>query len=344
VSAPALARSPKALAAAALAAVFGVLILGAVVGVGGSGGDGQSHSITTPRPPTPLQRYSEQSAVRAGVGGAGGAPPAPDLAPLPVTAFNAPFARSRAYDAAQLAVLVPELGALRSALATLNRPAAETAWKTAWARYLRLGGVYGAFGSLDRSIDGSPGGLPGGIHDPDFTGFHRIEMGLWTGAPLHPLLRWEARLSVDVARLRRIVPTLALDPLDYSARAHEILEDAQRDLLSGTDVPWSGAGVLGTAAGLDATEEVLGTLRPLLDGREDSIEEVDAWLVRLRATLDSIRRAHGGRWPSNTELTQTQTERLDGVLGGALEALGQIPGTLETKLPSPPPPLSRHPS
>ena len=37
-----------------------------------------------------------------------------------------------------------------------------------------------------------------------------------------------------------------------------------RDLLSGTDVPWSGEGVLGASAGLAATRELLRTLSPLL--------------------------------------------------------------------------------
>ncbi|MDQ6777837.1 MAG: hypothetical protein M3071_16860 [Actinomycetota bacterium] len=45
--------------------------------------------------------------------------------------------------------------------------------------------------------------------------------------------------------------------LEYATRAHEILEDAQRDLLTEMDVRWSGEGVLGTAAGLAATNEVV---------------------------------------------------------------------------------------
>ena len=51
--------------------------------------------------------------------------------------------------------------------------------------------------------------------------------------------------------LKHTLPRSEIDPLDYAARAHEILEDAQRDLMSGIQVPWSGAGVLGTAAGVD---------------------------------------------------------------------------------------------
>ena len=47
-------------------------------------------------------------------------------------------------------------------------------------------------------------------------------------------------------RLREVLPGASITPLEYATRAHEILEDAQRDLLSGADVPWSGEGVLAT--------------------------------------------------------------------------------------------------
>jgi high-affinity iron transporter len=31
------------------------------------------------------------------------------------------------------------------------------------------------FGNYDDEIDGTPDGLPGGVNDPSFTGFYRIE-------------------------------------------------------------------------------------------------------------------------------------------------------------------------
>ena len=34
---------------------------------------------------------------------------------------------------------------------------------------------------IDDAIDGSPDGLPDGVNDPSFTGFYRIEYGLWHG-------------------------------------------------------------------------------------------------------------------------------------------------------------------
>ena len=135
----------------------------------------------------------------------------------------------------------------RCAAATARR--ARRAWAGAYERYLRIGAAYGALGDLDAAI----------VDDRE-----RLERGLWTGEPLSALRPAAARLARDVRELRRTVPKIEITPLDYAIRAHEILEDAQRDMLSGAAAPYSGAGVRATAASLAATEAVIDTLRPLL--------------------------------------------------------------------------------
>jgi high-affinity iron transporter len=130
----------------------------------------------------------------------------------------------------------------------------------------------------------------------------------------------------------RALRTGELTPLDYATRAHEILEDAQRDQLSGVAPRWSGSGVLATAADLDATQVVLRTLQPVLAGRGDVFGQVRSRLVQLGATLRGIHRAHGG-WPPLRRLSRREHERLTGVLGATLEALAGVPGALETTLP-----------
>ena len=106
------------------------------------------------------------------------------------------------------------------------------------------------------------------------------------------------RLAHDVGRLQRLVPRIRISPLDYATRAHEILEDAQIEQLTGEDVRWSGEGVRGTAAALKGTQEVIGTLRTLLAGRGGALEPVQYRTARMRAALADVRRAHGGRWPT----------------------------------------------
>jgi high-affinity iron transporter len=266
-----------------------------------------------------------------------------DLSPLPAAAFRAPVAAYLRYAARWVGRAARANDALAAALRRSDRAAAQHAWELTWGDYLHLGAVYGLFGALDRRIDGTPGGLPGGAADPHFTGLHRLELGLWTDQPLHPLQRWSALLAVDLSRLRRSLPRMQISPLNYATRAHEILEDAQRDLMSGLDVQSSGQGLLGTAAGIAATNEVIHTLAPLLSGRDNTLPEVQDELLLLGRAVSAVRREHGGVWPSLSRLTLAQRELVNGSLAGALGALQLVPGTLETARIPVIPPIPRKP-
>jgi high-affinity iron transporter len=269
--------------------------------------------------------------------------PPPDELPRPASWFTGPIASYRAYAVDQLSGMEGQIANLEVALDANNRPAAEAAWRAGYVRYLRLGAVYldgetaalEELATLNQEIDGNASGLQGGASSPRFRGLHRIEYGLWTGAPPRSLLGLARRLALDVRRLRTVLPHVPIAPLEIATRAHEILEDAQRDLLSGADVPWSGEGVLGTAAGLEATEEVVSALHGVIPRETHIVAAVDTELATLRSAIASIAAAHGGRVPANGQLTQHQAELLDGTLGGALEALSLVPGALETEKPPP---------
>jgi high-affinity iron transporter len=265
--------------------------------------------------------------------------PRSEFAPLSPRAFRAPVAHYRAYSRHTADAMAAPVAQLTAALRRGDRAAAQAAWGRAYDRYLLLGAAYGALGDLDTAIDGTPGGLARGVNDPHFSGLHRIEHGLWTGAPLTSLVPWSVTLGRDVHRLRHAVRTIQIDPLEYATRAHEILEDAQRDMLSDVSAPWSGAGVRATADGAAATHEVIATLVPLLSGRGDALAEVQYALAQLTDELAHLRRAHHGRWPTVRSLGRRQHELLDGRLGAVLEALSAVPGALETQLAPAIPPI-----
>jgi iron uptake system EfeUOB component EfeO/EfeM len=256
-----------------------------------------------------------------------------ELSPLAPGEFAAPEDRYRAYAQRWISRALADAATLGGALAAGDRAGARLAWESTWSDYLHLGAVYlsGDAASLNRAIDGTAGGLPDGSADPGFTGLHRIEIGLWTGASPQSLSGYDTRLRQDLERLRGVVARVAITPLEYATRSHEIVEDAQRDLLSGMDVPWSRQGVLGTAAGLAATEEVFHTLEPLLSGRENTEGEVRSELLMLSGVLRSIRHRHRGAYPSLSQLGRYEHEQLNGYVAGALSALEEMPGTLETE-------------
>lgn len=262
-----------------------------------------------------------------------------ELSPLSPTQFVAPENEYRVYAQRWVSNALVGATSLQRALTTGNRAAARNAWELTWSDYLHLGAVYGLFVEQNQAIDGVAGALPEGTSDPHFVGLHRIEMGLWTGADLHSLISYDTLLETDLASLHGVVAHAQFTPLEYATRSHEIIEDAQRDLLSGMDVPWSGQGVLGTAAGVAATEEVFHTLEPLVSGRENTEGEVRSELLLLNGVLAAISRRHHGVYPSLWELGRYEHKQLNGYVAGALSALEQMPGVLETEARSPVPKL-----
>ena len=263
---------------------------------------------------------AQQVADSANEGSVGPNGRRPDLTPLPDSAFQRPIAAYRDYAAGQAKVMAREVGALAATIRAGDRATARRDWHAAYATYMRIGAAYGALGDLDVAIDGRGNGL------------HRIERGLWTGERTSALVAPARRLERDVARLPHALRTGEITPLDYATRAHEILEDAQRDQMSGVAPQWSGAGVLATAADLSATRVVIGTLRRVLAGRGDALGQSSTRLAQLGAVLRRIHRDHGD-WPPLAKLTRAEHERLTGTLGATLETLSGLPGSLETALP-----------
>ncbi|MFC5185126.1 EfeM/EfeO family lipoprotein [Actinomadura harenae] len=206
--------------------------------------------------------------------------------------------------------------ALRSAVASGDAGEARRAWLPAHLAYERLGAAYGTFGDFDGKINGRPEGLPGGVHDPGWTGFHRLEYGLWHGEDTSSLGRVADRLDKDVRDLRADLPQQRIDPADLPLRAHEILEGTLRFELTGEADQGSGTSLATAAANVEGTRLVLDALRPVLRSRYAALPETDAWLARLDARLK-------GR-TALSELSASERRRLDGTTGQALELLAPV--------------------
>lgn len=253
------------------------------------------------------------------------APPVTPVVPQDLAAARGGYEK---YVGGILAQLAGDVAALRAAVHSGDTARARTAWLTAQLRWERVGAAYGSFGDLADAIDGLPQGLPAGTSDPAFIGLHRIEYGLWHGESRTSLLRVVDRLSADVARLHSTLAQVAPAPADLPLRAHEILEDAQRDHLTGLTDFGSGAGLAETLANVDATTALLGVLGPLVDARRPGLlAAIHTGLAALRTALLAAR--DGTTWPAPDAADPAARRRVDAALGGVLETLAAVPGLLE---------------
>jgi len=263
------------------------------------------------------------------VGGhAGGSP-----AILPITSNDllGPARQYHAYVAAGLNTLVSQTDAVAADVRGGNLSAARTGWLTAHLTYERLGAAYDAFGTFDDEIDGRPDGLAGGLTSPKWTGFYRLEYGLWHGQSGHELTSVADTLAADVRALRASWPSTEINLLDLGLRTHEILENALEFQLSGHDDYGSGSTLATTAANVTGTLELLTVLHPLLTVRYSGLPAAYRWLDRLTTLLNHNKRPNG-LWVPVSGLSQRSRAQIDAACGQALEELAPIAAITEPRI------------
>jgi iron uptake system component EfeO len=229
----------------------------------------------------------------------------------------------QAYVAGQLPTLAALAGTLEADLARGDLTAARTDWLPAHLLYERLGAAYGAFGTLDAAINGLADGLPRGTADPAWTGFHRLEYGLWHGQDAATLRPIAVTLSASIASLQAQFAHAEIQPLELALRAHEITENALQFELTGRTDYGSGSNLATVQANLDGTATVLGILHPLLAPRYPQLAQTLALLAQAKADAAAA--------PSLAALSTAQREKIDADVSQLAEDLAPIATILEPR-------------
>ncbi|MEU3462819.1 EfeM/EfeO family lipoprotein [Streptomyces sp. NPDC006733] len=259
----------------------------------------------------------------------GSAPRGP--AAVPVTAHDLipPTLAYQRWIQARTVELAQRTDALSDAVDAGDLPAARRAWLPAHLVYERMGAAYGTFGDADSAINGTTAGLPRGLADPGFAGFHRVEYGLWHGESATSLRPPANALARAVRALRDRWPQERMDPADLGLRAHEILENTVQAELTGRTDYGSGSNLATARANLDGTRELLSRLRPLLVTRMPELPRLEAWSDRTQHTLDSFDR--NGAWAALNTVTRADRQRINSDVGELVERLAPVATLCEVR-------------
>ena len=285
-----------------------------LAGCGGGDGTGASTAAVAAAP---------KLADRVLVSGANPAVKPSDLA-APITAY-------KHHVAAGLRRMESDVARLDVAVGNGDLAAARRAWLEADASYESIGAAYGAFGDLDARINGETAGRRGGVSSPDFTGLHRIELALFGRDSVADAEPYVAPLAADVRALRRQVPGLEIEPLEYVLRGHEVFEGALDLQLSGRASPWSSDALVALDANLRGTRVVIGTLRSLIEPREPLlVGRIDRSLDALARTLRGLA-GPGGAMPRWDRLPAAEKTLVAGQTAAAAEELAYVPEVVDPR-------------
>jgi len=249
---------------------------------------------------------------------------------LPITANELiPLAQKYQRETeAALKVLAPETAALDAAVRGGNVTLARRDWLTAHLQYETLGDAYDAFGNFDTEIDGRADAV--GVNSPQWTGFYRLEYGLWHGQSLASLVPVAGTLNSDVEQLVGWWQTQQVPLGDLGRRAHEVIENALEFQLTGHDDYGSGSTLASTVAAITASRVLLSLLNPLLAPRYPGLPQVYAGLNQLQSLLEKEKLPNGW-WVPVSALPQAARQAIDAACGQVLQELAPIASITEPR-------------
>lgn len=258
---------------------------------------------------------------------AGHAAGTPAIKPVSYNDLIPPAKAYQDYVDAGLKKLNGQVTTLAGDVSDGNLARARADWLPAHLEYQTLGGAYPAFGKADDAIDGRADAT--GLNSPRWTGFYRLEYGLWHGQPASELKPVADKLRSDVAALLGSWPSQEIVLSDVGLRTHEILENALQFQLTGHDDYGSGTTLATTQANVRGTYELLSLLRPLLTPRYPGLPAVYTWLGRLDGLLR--KQDSRGSWKAVSALTPQARDDLISACDQALEKLAPIASITEPR-------------
>jgi iron uptake system component EfeO len=235
--------------------------------------------------------------------------------PLP-RAYIGPLAEYRVYLMREAGQLAPAVGGLADAIAQGNLPLSRSLYISAHRIYMHIEPVAELFADLDQRIDAHANDFEQRERDPSFTGFHRIESGLFAQDSIGGIAPVARQLVADVGALQERVRTLKTPPERLARGAARSMQKLAEGIADGASA--NGAVALSDARGrVDGVVETVGLLRPLLIRADAALQaRIDADLKNVQAELDRMqpsamdRSAHhdGNRPPLVAQLKTLATD------------------------------------
>lgn len=213
----------------------------------------------------------------------------------PLKAFIGPLSEYKVYLALQSGQMSRAVTTLAAALEAGDITAAKAAYGAARVAYRHVESVSGRMADIENAIDPVAAYLAGREQDPAFTGFHRIEFGLWRENATASLKPVADKLSVDAMTLRDRLKALKLGPSDLAGNAaREARRLAEGPVVSGDNL-YAGDDLTEFAAAVEGLEKPVSLLLPLVaEASPDTAKAVNDAFAAVRAEIGKLGGATGG--------------------------------------------------
>lgn len=255
------------------------------------------------------------------------APLAPVLAAVSPLELVAPVAEYKIYVTRATQQLVKDTKAFTDAVKAGDVARAKALFAPTRMSYERIEPIAELFSDLDASIDSRADDHEKAEADPGFTGFHRIEYGLWEKNSTADLAPFADKLYADVQELHKRIAELTFPPEKVVGGAAVLMEEVAATKISGEEDRYSHTDLWDFQANFDGSRKIFELFRPLLP-KDDA-----AFIGKVEGNFNSVdtilaKYKEGDGFQSYEKLTDADRK----VLAGAVNTLAEDLSTLRGKL------------
>jgi len=239
-----------------------------------------------------------------------------------------PLAEYKIYVAQNTAELVKDTQAFVAAIKGGDLEKAKELFAPTRTSYEAVEPIAELFSDLDVAIDARADDFEKAEADPAFTGFHRIEYGLWKEGSTAGLETYADGLLANVTELNTRINGLTFPPETVVGGAAALMEEVAATKISGEEDRYSRTDLWDFEANFKGSEKIYELLKPLIQKKDPQfVKTTDANFKTVYAILAKYEAKSGG-YVSYEELSDDDRTVLSAKVNTLAEDLSTLRGML----------------
>ncbi|MGE7768502.1 iron uptake system protein EfeO [Peribacillus sp. NPDC096540] len=196
---------------------------------------------------------------------------------------------------------------------------AKEVYAPARMHYERAEPIAEVFGDLDPKIDARKGD----VKDEEWSGYHRIEMGLWEENTTKGYEEYADQLMSDVNLLRAKAETVEVTPDLLITGAVDLLNEISTSKVTGEEDRYSHTDLYDFVANVEGAEKIYELLTPALKEKDAKLTtEIQQRFDDVYSLLEKHKEGDG--YISYTDLKESEVKELSQAIDALAEPLSQI--------------------
>ncbi len=238
-----------------------------------------------------------------------------------------PIADYKVYVQENLDILVKDTKAFTDAIKAGDLEKAKELYPSSRVSYEKIEPLAELFADLDAAIDSRADDHENGEKSDDFTGFHRLEYGLFAQNSTEGLDQYADKLYADVVELQKRIKDLTVPPEKVVGGAAALLEEVAATKISGEEDRYSHTDLWDFQANVDGAQKIVELFKPLVEKEKPGlIAKVEENFKTVNDILAKYKKGDG--YESYDKLTEDDRKALAGPVTTLAEDLSTLRGVL----------------